>query len=256
MSRRFRKDWKPWTAANAAHNVRLHPERLDIPMHWKKPRQVFVCSMGDLFHKQVPDRFIEQVFEVMVQRDRHTYQVLTKRAERMCHWVVDHGRRIGFPMAAYAPNIQLGVTIESPKYIERIEWLLQTPAAVRFVSCEPLLEAVDLRRYLRVLDDEYPEEGVIGGLDQIIVGGESGPKARPMNPAWPRSIRDQCQAAGVPFFFKQHGEFVGDDDISVSALANYKGLFRDFPDNVTIYRVGKKAAGRELDGRTWEEMPE
>jgi len=272
MARRFDKDWKPWTPQNAAHNVRLHPERLEQPLHWRKPRRIFVCSVSDLFHEQVPDEFIQEVFDTIKLADWHTYQILTKRAERMCHWVDEYERIEGSPFSLQAPNIQFGVTVESPKYTDRIDWLLKTPAAVRFVSIEPMLGPIDLTNITILKPDGYapgvyldalrghvkgPDDMLPEKIDWVICGGESGPKARPMKPTWPREIRYQCQTAGVPYFFKQHGEWVNEYDFPFERLGcTWEGPEHRFDDGSMAYRVGKKAAGRELDGRTWEEMPD
>lgn len=270
MARRFQKDWKPWTAENAAHNVMLHPEGLEQPLHWKKPRRIFVCSMADLFHEQVPDEFIDRVFGMMALCPQHMFQVLTKRPEVMCDYFTKKGRsfsieQTGWLYEGYSrpielsswppPNVWLGVTAENQRTAdERIPILLETPAAKRFVSIEPMLGPINLRlRNDGVPQNKWGEplgpcgyycDEQIGHadhstkLDLVIAGGESGPKARPMSPAWVRSIRDQCQAAVVPFFFKSWGEW-----------APKPYLWFDKK------RVGKKAAGRELDGRIWEEMP-
>jgi protein gp37 len=200
--------------------VRLLPDRLEAPLRWRKPRRCFVCSMSDLFHPDVPDDYIAAIWEVMLYANQHTFQILTKRPQRMARLV---GRRL--------PNVWVGTSVENQRYADlRIPHLLATPAAVRFLSIEPLLGPVDLEAYL--LDE--PEHEELGPrLDWVIAGGESGPGARPMHPEWVRSIRDQCTDAGVPFFFKQWGEH---DDRRA--------------------RVGKKRAGRILDGRTWDQMPD
>lgn len=237
----YGEDWKPWTANNTYHNVRTHGGRLEQPLHWRKPRRIFVCSMGDLFHELVPDDFIVKVFDVMRLNDRHRFQVLTKRAERMFNWVMEYERTEGAPFAIQAPNIQCGVTVESPKYTDRIDWLLQTPAAVRFVSIEPMLGPIRL--------------DAVEWLDWVIVGGESGPKARPMPPRWVRDIRDQCVSAGTPFLFKQWGEWA--PDCLCKRRKSHRTIARPGPCSPlsVMFRCGKKAAGRELDGRTWEEVP-
>lgn len=183
-------------------DVRVHPERLDQPMSIRRPSMIFVNSMSDLFHSDVEELFIRQVFDVMVRCPHHTFQVLTKRGQRLASL----GQQLPWP-----PNIWMGVSVESEDEIQRIDQLRAAPAAVRFLSLEPLigpLPALDLR-----------------GIHWVIVGGESGPQARPMDGKWVRSIRRQCRAAGVPFFFKQWG-----------------GVF-------------KKQAGRLLDGRTYDEFP-
>ena len=200
--------------------VTFHSDRLDKPFGWKKPRVIFVCSMGDLFHKDVTDKQIDQVFNTMtfpMVDTPHTYLILTKRPERILTGYVEH--------FAQWPNIWLGVTAENQRMAdERIPILLQIPAAVRFVSCEPLLESVNLSHWLF-----EPKSNNFGDLKEninwVIVGGESGPGARPMHGDWARNIRYDCNLAGVPFFFKHWGG------------------------------VNKKKAGRLLDGREWNEAP-
>ena len=189
-------------------DLRLWPERLEQPLHWTTPRTIFVNSMSDLFHEQVPARFIQRVFATMGKASRHRFQVMTKRHHRLVSLAPD---------LPWPPNVWMGVSIENQRWQERAEALKNTPAAVKFLSCEPLLGplTIDLQ-----------------GIDWVIVGGESGPGARLMKPKWATDIRDQCIAAGVPFFFKQWGEF------------DSKGV-----------RRGKKRAGRILDGQTWDEMP-
>ena len=197
--------------------IKMHPDRLAVPIRWKRPRRVFVCSMSDLFHEEVPDAFIERVFDVMRVAPQHTFQVLTKRPERMANWrYLEWSRQqLGFSGDhAMPPNVWLGTSVENQHWADlRVPELLSVEASVRFLSVEPLLKAVDLRPFL-------------AGLQWVIVGGESGPRARPILADWVRRIRDDCVDAGVPFFFKQWG--------------------------------GKtsKAGGREIDGRTWSEMPD
>jgi protein gp37 len=182
--------------------VTLHPHALNIPLKWKSPHMIFVNSMGDLFHNEVPLSFIQQVFEVMNKAYRHRFQILTKRGERLADLA---------PSLNWTENIWMGVTVESAAYLYRLEYLRNVPAAVRFLSLEPLLGPIpdmDLTK-----------------IDWVIVGGESGPGARPMNTSWVIDIRQQCHDAKVPFFFKQWGG------------------------------VNKKKAGRLLDGATYGEMP-
>ena len=233
LSLRFGRSRFPWSAQYAAENVVLHPERLEQPLRWRDARRVFVNSMSDLFHEQVPDEFIVRVFAVMSGARQHTFQVLTKRPLRMLAW---QRRFVESPL----PNVWFGVSVERQQEAnDRIPWLLRTQAAVRFLSCEPLLGPVNLselrlkngRRYdaLRgwsygFAGDSSPEAGH-RRIDWVIVGGESGPRRRPMDLDWARSIRDQCTAADVPFFFKQVGGRT------------------------------PTAGGRELDGRTWDQFP-
>lgn len=187
--------------------IKLVPELLDQPLHWKKPRRIFVNSMSDLFHEAVPDEFLDQVFAVMATAKKHTFQVLTKRPERMLKYFQEPARPDMVYWAAYkfgylgamcggtkapipVPNVQLGVSVEDQETAdERIPLLLQTPAAVRFISAEPLLGPIDLLK--------MPQ------LDWVIVGGESGPRARQMQEGWARNLMLQCKAAGVTFFMKQ-----------------------------------------------------
>jgi len=260
----------------AFDTVVLHPDRLDKPLHWRKPRMVFVDSMSDLFHDDVPDYFIVNVFLAMAMSPEHTFQVLTKRPGRMASLLArwEGGK---FDQLVGLPNVWLGTSVENQKWADvRIPKLLETPAAVRFVSAEPLLGPVDVRAWFPWQTRAY--EGTIP-LDWVIVGGESGPDARPMHPDWARSLRDQCQAAGVPYFFKQWGEWAEAGPDRATHLLKADGSLvtresatrrvpygrdgyttedlvdRGHPYWVRVRRVGKKAAGRELDGRTWDEMP-
>jgi len=233
--------------ADEPFRVTLRPEKLGEPLRWKRPRRVFVCSMGDLFHEDVPDEFIAAVFGVMAEAHWHIFQVLTKRPARMAEWCeLAAARRRTVTWSSRAllgdlsngpwplPNVWLGVTAEDQKRAdERIPLLLQIPAAVRFVSLEPLLGPIDLERQFALIDsngEPYAprcDPGGASSLGWVIVGGETGPGARSIvHPGWVRDIRDQCQEAGVAFFFKNWGG------------------------------VNKKRAGRILDGRTWDEMPE
>jgi protein gp37 len=182
LSLRFRTTNAPWIPVNAAENVVLHPERLDQPLRWKRPRLIFVNSMSDLFHEQVPLAFIERVFDVMTEADRHVFQILTKRHERMVELT---------PNLTWPTNVWMGVSIESRRWAERADALRQVPAAVRFISAEPLLGS------LADLD--------LAGIDWLIAGGESGPGHRLVRPEWVRELRDICRVQRVPFFFKQWG---------------------------------------------------
>jgi protein gp37 len=185
---------------------------------------VFVNSMSDLFHEDVPDEFIDRVFETMRECDWHVFQVLTKRAERMQAYTSSrYNRRRGSRITGKRPwpqNVWLGVSVENNRYTERITELQKSPAVVRFLSLEPLLGPIELT------------DNLLAGVNWVIVGGESGPRARPMDPKWVVDIHLRCQQGGIPFFFKQWGAYD----------ANGK-------------RVGKKAAGRLLNGVTWDEMP-
>ena len=228
--------------------VRFNEQWLDQPLRWQRSRRIFVCAHSDLFHEAVPAEWIDRVLGAMLLARQHTFQVLTKRPERMRGYFeglraddpcLDGVGRLhsacaprfgtdrqweeamdaGWPL----PNVWLGTSVEDQDTAnERIPVLLETPAAVRWISAEPLLGP------LTVFDLDGPvdaRDGMDPGLHWVVAGGESGPCARPMDPGWARSLRDQCQIAGVPFFFKQWG----------GATA--------------------KAGGRELDGRTWDEMP-
>jgi protein gp37 len=194
-------------------DLRLWPDRLHLPFRWRAPRRVFVNSMSDLFHEKVPDQFIDYVFATMGNARQHQFQVLTKRPERMARYVLKRCRVHG-PLERTHPNVWLGTSVETQRYAARAGLVATLPAAVRFLSCEPLLGPLDLR-------------GMLGphAINWVIVGGESGPRARPMAAEWVRDIRDQCHQAGVPFFFKQWGG------------------------------VHKKRAGRRLDRRTWDALP-
>ena len=197
--------------------VRLLPERLDAPMRWGKPRRVFVNSMSDVFHPRVPYEFINDIFDVMreaAEQRGHVFQVLTKRPGRAVGWWKSNQARYD---GEWPDGVWIGTSVENQKYAPRITVLARLPAAVRFVSAEPLLEAVDLRQWLDS-----------GDVQWVIAGGESGPSARPMDIEWARGLRDQTLEAGVAFFLKQ--------------LGGRRGK-----------RSGDEAA---LDGRLWQEYPE
>lgn len=216
--------------------IRLHLDRLGQPLKWRKPRRVFVNSMSDLFHPDVPEEFIYRVFGVMASAQPHTFQILTKRPQSMEAWATATMRSSAWIL----PNVWLGTSIESDRYAFRADHLRRTPAAVRFLSLEPLLGPVPS------LD--------LTGIDWVIVGGESGPRARPMHPDWVRNVRDRCVAEGVPFFFKQWGEWV--PNYGGQPVAAPTALVDDGSGNVMkMWRVGKKVGGRVLDGRTWDQMP-
>ena len=190
-------------------DLQLRPERLSQPLDWQRPRTIFVNSMSDLFHPDVPDDYIGEVFDVMQGASRHRFQVLTKRSRRLA----ELGQSLPWPK-----NVWVGVSVENQRFVPRIDDLRSIPAAVRFLSCEPLLGPLRLD-----LDQ----------IDWVIAGGESGPGARPMDPNWARMILEQCAIADVPFFFKQWGA-------------------HDESGN----RVGKKRAGRELDGAIYDQLPQ
>jgi protein gp37 len=287
--------------------VWTHPDRLEQPLRWRKPRRIFVNSMSDLFHEEVPFEFVDKVFLMMALAPQHTFQVLTKRPARMLqyfhgeeagdeefqlqqraygvalsYWLEEHRTRLsqvincahgfaaddqdcddleGEQTLLPLMNVWLGVSVEDQATAdERIPLLLQTPAAVRFVSYEPALGPVTLSDILSGRDILKPLVGLRwvpradgtltarehARLHWVIAGGESGKNARPAHPDWFRSVRDQCGAAGVPFFFKQWGAFA-------PPVPEY-GVPREAC-NGRVYRVGKKAAGRELDGATWDQFP-
>ena len=176
LSRRFGHSQLPWTPANAAENVVLHPERLTVPLRWRRPRMIFVNSMSDLFHDEVPLEFVSEILDVMAVCPRHTFQTLTKRPERMRDYLL----RIG-NVEQRLPNAWFGVSIENQRHAYRADILRDTPAAVRFISAEPLLGRIDLD---------------LTCIDWLIVGGESGAHHRPCDPAWVRSLRDQAVGQG------------------------------------------------------------
>lgn len=182
--------------------VTLHPDQLDLPLRWAKPKMIFVNSMSDLFHEAVPEEYIKRAFAVMVKADWHIFQILTKRAERLAKLAPD---------LPWPSHIWQGVSIENQVYTKRVLYLQKVPAAVRFLSVEPLLGPIA----------SLP----LDGIQWVIVGGESGPRHRPIKPEWVREIRRQCLVAGVSFFFKQWGGRT------------------------------PKSGGRVLDGRTWDQMP-
>ncbi len=184
------------------NRIRLLEEKLEVPLRWRRPRTVFVNSMSDLFHERVPLEYIRRVFDVMRRAQQHRFQILTKRSERL--------RAVDADLP-WASNIWMGVSVEDADRLFRVDDLRATGASIKFLSLEPLLGPLT--------------KLTLDGIQWVIVGGESGPGARSMDPAWVIEIRDRCQAAGVPFFFKQWGG------------------------------VNKKKAGRLLDGRVWDEMP-
>lgn len=248
---------------------------MDQPLRWRKPRRIFVNSMSDLFHENVPDEVIDRVFAVMALAHWHTFQVLTKRPERMQNYLSkpDIAERIGWaeheiyervgklPVGSYRgpthrvlplPNVWIGVSVEDQKSAdERIPLLLQTPAAVRWISAEPLLAMVDISKWLAATALREIDGGA--GIDWVVVGGESGKNARPMSADWARLLRDQCADAGVPFLFKQWGEYA-------PCIVTEGSYFLATPEEETrlsngeyfgcveMVKVGKKSAGRALDG--------
>jgi protein gp37 len=220
--------------------VTLHEDELAAPLRWRKPRRVFVNSMSDLFHEEIPDEFIARVFAVMAASQRHTFQVLTKRPERMatlltrdfheqvCRaaWEICERHDLTLSYCFPLPNIWLGVSIENRRFVGRADLLRETPAAVRFISAEPLLGPLLHRGNRAMNDPRWPDRQLdLSGIDWLIVGGESGPGHRPMRSEWVRDLHDATRASGTAFFFKQWGGNT------------------------------PKAGGRQLDGRTWDELP-
>lgn len=201
----FAERWRgiPGHPYEQGFDLRLWPNRLDQPLRWTRPRMIFVNSMSDLFHEDIPDDFIHEVFDVMEQANHHTFQVLTKRHERL----TELAGNLPWP-----DNVWMGVTIENRRFVERADYLRSVPAAVRFISAEPLLGPLERLN--------------LANIDWLIAGGESGWKHRPVHAEWLRDLRDRCQKAGVAYFFKQWGGW------------------------------RPKSGGRELDGRTWDELPE
>lgn len=321
----FAERWRgiPGHHFETGFDVTLRPERLTLPLRWRKPKRVFVNSMSDLFHKDIPDEYIARVWAVMALTPQHTYQILTKRHGRMRSLVGSNSFRLlcekeqaalvaddATPLARYEReqktsqwwsdfakplrNVWLGVSVEDQKRADlRLPALVDTPAAVRFLSCEPLLGPVDLtawmpeghaswrcqgpdcrRFYSGPLRQHCPDCGREGHwtgshtgngrpngqpISWVIVGGESGRAARPMSPYWAAALRDQCVKAEVPFFFKQWGEYAPTGYLVIGATSKGTLLAGDPVDGlghrVELARVGKKNAGRELDGRTWDEFP-
>jgi protein gp37 len=288
--------------------IKFVEEHLIDPLKWKEPKRIFVNSMSDLFHENVTDEMQDRIFAVMALCPQHTFQILTKRPERMAAYVDGRsepgcdglrGALVeGMTQKLYSelhpedkseiamwlavkwppPNVHLGVSCENQATAdERIPLLLDTPAAVRFISAEPLLGPLDLSRWMWPMcwhwDSKYrtPEAAIAAGafaerrpqalvsaharfINWTIVGGESGAGARPMHPDWARSLRDQCQAAGVPYFFKQWGEFAPFGTLpSDSRLKGH--TWDDGFKWTSVAKVGKKAAGATPDGREWREFP-
>lgn len=214
---------------------------------------MFINDMTDLFGDWVSDAIIDNHFRLFAERPDVTFQILTKRSARMRDYCANRWGTFFGKSFPPLPHVWLGTSVEDQQRAdERIPHLLAVPAAVRFLSCEPLLGPLDIRKWL--IDDHTDfarAERYPFCLDWLIAGGESGPNARPMHPDWPRSLRDQCTAAGVPFFFKQWGEWAPREE----PLGRNESLaFHRFKDQ-TVYRLGKKPAGRLLDGREWSEFP-
>jgi protein gp37 len=287
-------------------DVQSHKDQLAVPMKWKKPHRIFVCPRADLFHESVPFEFIAAVFGAMSVAEQHTFQVLTKRPERMLEffdWLLHEADRVhesdgptslcvmhllilGADLPRFAlfkkatwplHNVHLGVTIENQAAAdERISLLLATPAAVRWISAEPLIGPVTFRwaswvneKDMHARYGSYHHLDGLRGINWIVAGGESGPNARPMHPDWARNIRDQCEAAGVPFLFKQFGEWTQTEckpggDLGgdmrkelvriVKPVGENDGHFRR--GDVLMRKIGTKSAGRLLDGVLHDDYPE
>lgn len=269
--------------------VKTHPERLEQPLNWRKPRRVFTCSMGDLFHETVTNDWIDRVWAVMAicamhtgyEIGNHTFQVLTKRPARMREYVLGLNREVIADVAAGMmedgdtwwdsvyhsmpeplPNVWLGASASTQEDLERVvPPLLKTPAAVRFLSLEPLLGPINLRECCHVDDyhiDALDTPDPSFRVSWVIVGGESGPRARPVHPKWVRAIRDQCDDAGVPFFFKQWGEWAPDCIHPGDMYGDHDPCrTTPRPDRPTgvMFRCGKRRAGRKLDGKVWNQIP-
>jgi protein gp37 len=271
-----------------------HEASLELPLHWKKPRMVFVNSMSDLFHENVPFEFIDKVFAVMQKAEQHIFQILTKRPERALEYYQWQFHNRPDRKCLRPDNVWIGTSVENQKTAdERIPYLLQIPAAVRWLSCEPLLGEVDLKNikvnaditnYPNILNvfngwiENNTSEGVgaisqTGKIKWVVCGGESGNGARPMHPDWARKLRDDCIAAGVPFFFKQWGEWcpsgvfkfsdrrkmkhlaVGKDGKNLIITGdNYKHISHTM--HKVMVKAGKHKSGRLLDGVEWNEWPE
>jgi protein gp37 len=285
VARRFNGEGLPYegltTIGRWNGTVRVVESALDQPLRWKRPRKIFVNSMSDLFHESLPFADIARIFAVMQLAQLHTFQVLTKRAERMrdfFRWLetsegkqawlkavvttsdVGKGTTESWSTAWPFRNVWLGVSVENQAAAEeRIPLLLETPAAVRFLSCEPLLGPVDLAR---LADDELGAKWnaiASGRLHWVIAGGESGKRARPMHASWARSLRDQCSAVGVPFFFKQWGEWAPMVHLAVTPdgeqLVGDPRHSRGRQAAEASVRIGKKAAGSILDGVDHKDFP-
>lgn len=241
--------------ADEPFRVTLHHDRLEEPGRWRKHHRVFVVSMGDLFHPDVPTNFIHKVLSTCHYRPRHTFLFLTKRPRRILEEFSDMSGG-GF----WTPNMWLGVTVENQARLDERVWhLLQIPAAKHFISYEPALGPIKAERWLKPFSD-FPSCMSGDGptyrkaLDWVIAGGESGPRARPSHPDWFRSVRDQCQAAGVPFWFKGWGEWA--PNCLCDTKQAHKAIARPQPGKQGVmFHCGKKRAGRLLDSREWNGVP-
>lgn len=231
--------------------IKLVPGKLSEPLRWKKPRMIFVNSMSDLFHENVPFSYIHSVMLTMQQAERHIFQVLTKRPVRMLEFFRWWDGECIRNFAEMMPNVWLGVSVEDQITADqRIPLLLQTPAAVRWISAEPLLGPIEFdfnAINIGCEKDGHSNSALLGGIDWVVVGGESGAKARPMEADWVRSIRDECLAFDVPFFFKQWGEYAPN-------WLNDENR-KQVPGSEWMDRIGKKKAGSILDGCEHKQWP-
>ena len=231
------------------HLVQFHSKRLEEPLKVKKPKKIFVCSMGDLFHPLVSPRHIDQILQVIEVCEQHTFLILTKRPQNIENKLYEASKKTPARFLGggdYLPNIWLGVSVENQRtVVERVPTLINIPASLHFISVEPMLGGVNLEPYLN-------------NIDWVICGGESGRDARPLHPDWVRDLRDQCVKANVPFFLKQWGEWSADggyDDYCYKTMVIHKNDKKNILDDVEMFRLGKKLAGNLLDGKIWNEFP-
>jgi len=249
MFTRFKKQWGEF------NDVKCHEDKLSEPFRLKKPSKIFVNSMSDLFHEKVPFEFIDKVMGVIIENPRHIFQVLTKRPEIAVRYFAS---RIAREAENYFPkNLWLGVSVENQRTADqRIPILLRIPVSVRFLSCEPLLGAINFDDLLKNWNAYDPR---MFQINWVIVGGESGKNARPIHPEWVRSILSECLDMSIPFFFKQWGEWIPGDKVPLDYMKGkdqfQEGKYHDFSDNYMALKVGKKTAGATLDGKEWKEFP-
>lgn len=277
-------------AESSPAEVFLHERTLAKPLHWKRPRRIFVCSMTDLFGPWVDVAMLDEIYNVMAACPQHTFQVLTKRPDRMHRYHLNLAKRVAQiennPVRWPLPNVWLGVTAEDQDRLNaRLPWLLKTPATVRFLSCEPLLGPINLAQGGLEIYLNGWEEACTTNLQWIICGGESGRgrNIRPMHADWARFLRDQCHAGSIPYHFKQWGEFIHSSQLpyglkcptvdsvflenrpgeflqlevfkAVTGGGRRRGTLYPWPDKSASARVGKKKAGRLLDGIEWNQFP-
>lgn len=269
IAARFSGEGKPFEGLATMKNgearwtgeIAVSESTMNDPLHWRTPRRIFVNSMSDLFHERVLSETRVRIFALMMACPQHTFQILTKRPGTMATWVEwFYGHRaLG---ATVLPNVWLGVSVEDQATADaRIPLLLKTPAAVRFISVEPLIADMKLRWEwvsggkppMVNLREPWAVPQPQPKLDWVIVGGESGPDARPMHPLWARTLRDQCEASCVPFFFKQWGEWAPLGQFHPLADATFAK--RLVLNGYTFLKAGKKKSGRMLDGREWNGFP-